>query len=127
MSTREEFRRGFLRKCAEAGLTADQIAQLANAAADQLAGTKTAFDLGMLLNNPITSGLSSAASSLGSAALPVALVGPPVLGGLAGYGLARATDMDDTSVAEVQKQETIDELRRAREMLARKRPVYRRG
>ena len=127
MTTRQEFRRGFLRKCAEAGLTADQIADLANDAADRLSGTKTAFDMSMLWNNPITSGLTSAAGALGSAALPVALVGPPVLGGLAGYGLAKATDMDDTSVAEVQKQETIDELRRARELLARKRPIYRRG
>lgn len=120
-------RRGFLRKCAEAGLTTDQIADLANGAADLLSGEKQAFDLGMLMNNPVTSGLSGLASSLGSAAIPAALVGPPVLGGLAGYGLARATDMDDTSVQEVQKQEQIEELRRAREMLARKRPAYRQG
>ena len=45
MSTREEFRRGFLRKCAEAGLTADQIAAKLNdreikAVADYMAGLR---------------------------------------------------------------------------------------
>lgn len=125
LAQRQAFRRGFLSKCAEAGLTAAQVAELAKTAAALLRGEKTAFDLSMLWNNPVYSGLGSLAGSLGSVALPAALVGPPVLGGLAGYGLAKATDMDDTSVQEVQKQETIDELRRAREMLARKRPVYR--
>lgn len=116
-----EFRASVLTKCAELGMTADQIADRINQVCDELEGSeKRAFDLSMLFNNPVT----SAAGSVLSHAPMVAWAGPPLLGAAAGYGLAKATDIDDTTVAEIQKQEQIDELRNQRELLARKRRMY---
>lgn len=113
-----EFRETFLTKCAEEGLTADQIADSINAFCDKV--EKQGFDLSLLFNNPVSSTVGNVLSTVPTAAL----VAPPLLGAVAGYGLAKATDIDDTTVAEIQKQEQIDELRRQRDLLARKRRMY---
>jgi hypothetical protein len=50
-----------------------------------------------------------------------ALAGPAVLGGAAGYGMSRLTDIDDTDVDEIKKREIIDEYYRQIELLKSKR------
>jgi len=115
-----EFRAAVLTKCAEAGMTADEIADRLDSICDDMErNEKRAFDLASLLS-PVT----AAAGGVLSNAPMVAWAAPPLLGAAAGYGLAKATDIDDTTVAEIQKQEQIDELRNQRELLARKRRMY---
>lgn len=94
LTPREAFKVGFLARCAEEGLSADQIAARVKFAQDKFAG--------------LMAGLSSVGSSALSTGLPLALLAPIALGGVAGYGLSRATDIDDTDVDEIKNQELLD-------------------
>lgn len=116
LSDREAFKVGFLARCAHDGLSPEQIVVRVKQAQQKLAF------LGGLMDKAW-----DAAKGVGSAALnygvPLSLAAPPVLGGLAGYGLAKGTDWDDTDVEDVQDQEIINELRRHTEDLQRRRQV----
>jgi len=46
-----------------------------------------------------------------------ALFGPLALGGLAGYGVSKATDVDEEDVEDIKKQELIDEYKRQADRL----------
>ena len=78
------------------------------------------------LGGMIAGGLGKA-TALGGAALsgvagwgiPIAALAPPALGAAAGYGLARATDVDDTDVDEIKDTELMDEYRRQIDQLKR--------
>lgn len=48
---------------------------------------------------------------------------PPILGGLAGYGIAKATDVDDTDADAIKNQELVEEYRRQAERLQRQKAV----
>ena len=65
-------------------------------------------------------GVGSAVDGYG---LPLAIAAPPILGGLAGYGAAKATDIDDVDIDEVKERELADEYRRQTEKLLRQRAV----
>lgn len=108
LTPQEAFKVGFLSRCAEEGLSADETARCCKVAADLMRkqaifGTET---VGALAGKGL--------EALGGAAhygIPAALVAPPLLGGLAGYGLAKATDIDDTDVEDIKNQEVMKELR----------------
>lgn len=116
LTAQEAFKVGFLGRCIEQGLSPEAT----------LAAVKTASDL---FKRASVSGLFGTALDktfdLGKGmlhyGLPAALVAPPILGGLAGYGLARATDIDDTDVAEIKNRELVDELHRQTERLRRQK------
>lgn len=115
----EAFKVGFLARCVEDRLTPEQIKTSAEKAAALM--TKGASITGLLstaLGKTMDLGSSVAKGALGYG-LPAALAAPPILGGIAGYGLARATDIDDTDVSEIKDREVIDELRRQTEKLKR--------
>lgn len=109
LDARDAFKVGFLARCAEEGLSGDQIAGRVKAAGDKFAS--------------LLSGLGSAAGSALSTGIPLALAAPIVLGGAAGYGLSRATDIDDTDVAEIKGNELLDTYAAETAKLRRQRAV----
>lgn len=115
LTAREAFKVGFLGRCAEEGLSAEQIAERV-----KLAGDKFASFLG---------GLGSAAGSVLSTGIPLAIAAPVALGGVAGYGLSRMTDIDDTDVAEIKNNELLDTYAAETARLRRQKAVrdYKRG
>lgn len=113
LTPHEAFKVGFLARCVRDGLTPDQMLGRAKFAADLL--EKEGF-LGSLIG-----AAGNAARGLGSYALPLAIAAPPVLGGLGGYALAKATDVDDTDVDDIKGQEVLEEYRRQADRLRRMR------
>lgn len=119
LSAKEAFKVGFLARCAAAGLTPGETLYAVKAAAD--AFEKRAF-LGSLLGKA-TDAAGGVAKGLAGYAIPAAVIAPPVLGGLGGYALAKATDVDDTDVEAIKNQELIDEYTRQTEDVRRRKAV----
>ncbi len=117
LTPQEAFKVGFLAKCAADGLTPDQTLAAVKSAADLF--SKEAV-VGTLLGKGIdvAKGVGGGLARFG---LPLALVAPPIVGGMAGYGLAKATDIGETDVAELKDQELIDEYNRQTAAIARAR------
>ena len=116
---RDAFKVGFLQQCAAEALTPEQMLQRIKAAKDVLEKKAGIGDL--------VSGTAHAAGglvkTLGSYAIPIGLAAPPVLGGLAGYGLAKATDLDDTDVDDIKNRELVEEYQRQAERLKGQKQV----
>lgn len=110
LTPRDAFKVGFLRRCIEDGLSIEQAHERVKVALDKLA-----------LFGELAKGVTEAGGKLLDTGInwgvPLALAGPPVLGGVAGYGLSKATDIDDVSVDEIKKREIIDELKRQTDRL----------
>ena len=113
LTPREAFKVGFLARCAEEGLSADQIADRVKFALDKFAG----------LLDTVTGSASNLGSAALSTGLPLALLAPVALGGIAGYGLSRATDIDDTDVDEIKNQELLDTYAQQTAKLKRQKAV----
>lgn len=116
LTAREAFKVGYLKRCAVDGLSPEQTSQSVKTAAEKLSFLGGLMDKGW----DLAKGVGGAAVGYG---LPLALAAPPIAGGLAGYGLAKATDWDDTDIADVQDGEILDELRRQTQDLQRRRQV----
>ncbi len=117
LSAQEAFKIGFLSRCVEDRLTPDQMLDRVKRAHDLF--EKTGF-IGGILQHIANKGVDLGAGALSATAqygIPAAIATPPILGGLAGYGLARATDVNDTDVADIKDREVIDEYRRQAEKL----------
>lgn len=116
LTPREAFKYGFLGRCVEEGMSLPEAHQQVKLAIDKMAG------LSFMIEKPMGAGVD-AVKGLGkavwSAGIPAALAIPPVLGGLAGYGLARATDINDKDEKEVKSDELKDEYARQTELLLR--------
>lgn len=97
LDARTAFKVGFLLKCAEDGLGPDEAESLAKEAL---------FD-----------GFWDAAKTLGSVGVAGAILAPPVAGATGGVLLSRATDVDDTDVEDVRRDEMVQELLRQSEHL----------
>jgi len=93
LTAKEAFTIGFVRRCIADGLPIDQVAGRVKEAAEKLA----------LFGDVIKS-----TTNLAKAIAPVAFLAPPVVGGIGGYALSRATDLDDTEIDDIKKQELLD-------------------
>jgi len=119
LNPQEAFKVGFLARCVQDGLSPEQMLYSVKQAA--VLFEKKAF-LGNLLGSAAST-VGGAAQGLAGYAIPAALIAPPVLGGLAGYGLAKATDIDDTDVDDIKNRELLQEYRRQAEKLRRQKAV----
>jgi hypothetical protein len=111
LTEREAFKVGFLRKCADDGLTVGETADLAKTTAAQI----KAAGIQDLLMKPYNTAMDVAGHGLqrlGTLGIAGLIGGPALLGGAAGLGLSKLMDSDDTDVKTVKKQELIDEYRR---------------
>jgi hypothetical protein len=118
LNNRDAFKIGFLSRCVEEGLTLSETHGRVKEAMDKLASL---LDIpGKVAGGVLDAGKSLASTALGYG-IPLALAGPPILGGLAGYGAAKLGDVDDTDVKEVKKRELIDELQQQTERLQREK------
>jgi len=118
LNAREAFKVGFLARCVEDGLSPDEMLDRVKFAAELLEKRAGIIStLGGKLAD-VGQGIGSAALGYG---LPLALAAPPILGGVAGYGLARATDIDDTDIDDVKDREVMDEYVRQTARLKRQR------
>ena len=122
LSPREQFKVAFLEKCAEQGLTADEMLEKVKKAQDIvkqgslgqiLASAGKGVGLGAL---SAATGLTQA---LGNYAIPLALAAPVAAGGLAGHQLATAQEPTDEDVKDVQHAELVDMYRKQTERLRR--------
>lgn len=109
LTAREAFKAGFLSRCIADRLPPDQIKQAAAKAAGILSGI---MDKGW-------EGAKGVANTAVGYGIPALALAPPVAGGLAGYGLAKATDIDSTDIADIKDREVIDEYRRQASRLRR--------
>lgn len=129
LDDREKFKVGFLRKCADAGLTIEETHAAVKKATAFV--KQSAVDvLPDVLQEPYRQLMGAGGhvlKGMGDYGLSAALLAPAAAGGLAGYGLSRATDVDDTDVKAIKQQELIDEYRRQIQLLGAKRKgVYKR-
>ena len=126
MDDRQAFKIGFLRKCADAGLSIEETHEAVKEATTLV---KTA-DIKDLLMKPYQAGidvLADAGKTGVNFGMGAAALAPIVAGGGIGYGLSRLGDVDDTDVSAVKQQELIDEYHRQIELLnAKRRGVYKR-
>lgn len=126
ITDKQRFRLGFLQKCADAGMTAEEATDFAETAVIIVKEAMAIKESGVM--DALTSAggtLWGAATSLGSWAPPILAGAPLVAGGLIGSGIARATDADDETIKAIRKRELIDEIRRNRLILEQKRRTYR--
>ena len=116
LAANEAYKVGFLARCVEADMSPDQMLSLVKQAQE-----KVAFLSGLLDRAAdVAKGVGSAGVGYG---IPLALAAPPVLGGLAGYGLERATDIDDTDIEDIKDKEVLEEYQRQTAKLLRDRQV----
>jgi len=119
MLDREEaFKFGFLSRCAEEGHTSPEAIYARVKVALDLFRT-TLYKTAGLIDMP--GKILDTAVSAGKASLPLLLAAPPILGAAAGFGLAKATDINDDDVDSIKKRELIDELQQQTERLQRER------
>jgi hypothetical protein len=116
LTPKEAFKVGFMARCIEDGLDAAAMCRAAKTAAEKSAILSATIGAAKDLGK----GVMDVASGWG---VPLLLAAPPIAGGLAGYGLARATDVDDTDVSEIKDREVIDEYRRQTKQLSRQRAI----
>ncbi len=114
MNDREAFKVAFLSRCVEENMAPEEMLSLVKAATE-----KAAF-----LGTVVGKGMDAAKMVLGKvlgAGVPTAILAPPIVGGLAGYGLARATDIDDVDIAEIRDKELLEEYQKQTDALRRTR------
>lgn len=119
LTPREAFKAGFLTRCASDGMTPEQMLGAVKLAAEM-------FEKRAVVGTVVGQGIDAAkglAGGLLRMGVPLAIAAPPILGGLGGYALAKATDIDDTDVEAIKNRELVDEYERQTEGLARRRAV----
>jgi hypothetical protein len=124
MDERQRFKLGFITRCIEEGFTTPaEICQRAKTAADRIGAVAQQMEKGGEWGTP----LWEAFKGLGTLAATGAVVGPPILGGAAGYGLARASDIDEEDIEEAREREIIEELKRQSAKIRRQQRQRPRG
>jgi len=119
MTGKEAFLIGFLQRCAEDGLSLQDMEKhaedLAAAVTDPVCKEASLALLGGLYG--AGKGVASAAAGLGGQAMslaPLAAVGLPLaVGGALGYGAAKLTNLDNEDTDDLKHQELIDAYRMA--------------
>ena len=119
LTRREAFKVAFLLRCADQGLTIAETTERVKTAADRLEKEAILDTITSLAKYIGGKGVDLGESAVGSAlsyGVPAALIAPPALGALAGYGAAKLTGGNDESTDDLKTQEKVDAYRRAREM-----------
>lgn len=119
LTPKDAFKVGFLARCVSDGLTPDQMLVSVKLASDMF--EKKAF-LGSLIGGGVDAA-KGAAGALAHYGTLGAIAAPPILGGLGGYALAKATDIDDTDVDAIKNRELVEEYKRQAEKLKRQKDV----
>ena len=119
LSPRDQFKVAFLEKCAEEGLTPDEILEKVKTAQSRVKHAedsifKTLMGLG-------GSTLTGAGTALQNVGLPLALMAPPVVGALGGRALAKLQEPTDDTVKDIQHEELMSEYRRQIKQLEREK------
>lgn len=121
---RQAFKSAFLFKCAELGMTLPETEQAAQRALQRVKSAGLVADI----LKPVSAVAATGRDAVGAVLRPAAnygvtglLVGPPALGAMAGYGLSKLTDLDDTDVAAIRDRELIEEYQRQAERLRSRR------
>lgn len=112
LTARQAFKVGFLRKCAELGMSDEE--------------TEATIKSAILGLDAVINAVGTAGSKALQIGTPLALAAPPLAGAALGYGLSRATDVDDTDVAELRQRELVDEYRRLTARLRQRREMLKR-
>lgn len=129
LDERQAFKIGFLRKCADAGLTIEETHAVVKQATAMV--KQSAVDmLPDILQKPYEALVGAGGHALKNVAdygMTGALLGPAVLGAGLGYGAGAMGDVDDTDVKALKQQELIDEYHRQVELMtAKRRGVFKR-
>lgn len=121
MDARQAFKAAFLARCVHDNVGPDDALRRVKLQQEKVA---VAMDVLRGITSLAGKGVD-AVSRLGSTALgwgiPLAIAAPPTAGAIAGYGIAKAQDIDDTDVDELKRQELIRELRLRADSLERHR------
>jgi hypothetical protein len=120
LTNREAFKFGFLQKCALAGLSDEDIISLATKLAEEI--EKRAGVVGSTISG-VSRLASSGLSTLGSYAIPAALLAPPAAGALGGYGLAKLMDSRDIDADEIKNRELAEEYERQAQRIRKRKAL----
>lgn len=116
MEPNEAFKVGFLARCLEDGLSAEQTKDL----------VKRAFDCSLEKESSIggaAKALMAGASGLVGPALALGLAAPPAVGGLSAYLYNKATDVDEAEVDDIKNRELVETYRRMADQLRRSKKL----
>lgn len=121
MTPSEAFQLGFFERCVAMGLDGPAATALVEKAAALVESYQK--DLPAANGHEKMAFIGSALDRIGSVAgttagwaIPAAVIAPWLVGGAAGYGLGRATDIRDSEVDEMKHQKLIEEYGRLQEM-----------
>ncbi len=124
MTDREAFKRAFLDRAAQAGWTAQELADRAEGLAGELEKTALLWGADEALSrgaNTLINGLST----LGSWAIPIGVATPLVAGGGLGYAAAELRNAETADPDEVKRDELAAEYDRQLDELKRRKARFR--
>jgi hypothetical protein len=129
MTDRQLFKCAFISRCIDHGLTTPaEIAEHADGLRKQADSPGLGTVLGITGLGKLLGGIGSTGKEVATGAwdiaAPLAIAGPPIVGGAAGWALAKSMDSTDATAEEMKKRELIDEYRRQTGRLRRKNFVY---
>lgn len=126
LSPREQFKFAFLEKCAEHGLSNEEMLEKAENA---LQLTKKSFDdplenlKNVLSLSALGAGFHGANKAMGGW-LPAAMIGTPLIGGaLIGRQIAKMQEPNSQDIADIKHNELLDEYNRQADRLRREKQV----
>lgn len=117
MEPNEAFKVGFLARCLEDGLSAEQTKALAKRAFN-CSLEKSAVGVGDAFK-----ALMAGASGLAGPALALGLAAPPAVGGLSAYLYNKATDVDEAEVDDIKNRELVETYKRMADQLRRSKKL----
>lgn len=116
MEPNEAFKVGFLARCLEDGLSAEQTKELA----------KRAFDCSVEKQAGVgdaIKGLMAGASGLAGPVILGLAAAPPAIGGLSAYFYNKASDVDEAEVDDIKNRELVETYRRMADQLRRSKKL----
>ena len=122
LSSRERFKVAFLEKCAEDGLSTDEMLEKVKTAQARIKQASIG-EWGKYLGLGALSAATGLTQSLGDYAVPALLAAPIVGGGVAGHLAATAQEPTDDTVKDIQHDELINEYKRQAENLRQQREL----
>lgn len=124
MTDREAFKAAFLERAAQAGWTAQELADRAEGLAGELEKTALLQEVVNGVSGLVNAG-TNLASTLGSWAIPVGVAAPLVAGGGLGYAAAELRNAETADPDEVKRDELAAEYDRQLDELKRRKARFR--